>query len=158
MAQLLTRSTPPQLDEHYLTPAAIASVEIHGATNTRRSFLDHVIKPLVTDPANSSSTLGEVLDRIGVATRKLSRFGVLYFLSPVEVYHDGFFLIRAINQISSKRMLSTSLSPKPRSPRRPFLPTKQSSMSRSASRRSPASYSAPVPTLATPKAQHTPMP
>ena len=97
MAQLLTRSTPPQLDEHYLTPAAIASVEIHGATNTRRSLLDHVIKPLVADPAGSNSTLGEVLDRIGVATRKLSRFGALYLLFPVKVYHDGLFLMRRVN-------------------------------------------------------------
>ncbi|KAK4158842.1 surface antigen-domain-containing protein [Cladorrhinum sp. PSN259] len=64
------------LDEHYLTPASIASVEVHGATNTRRSLLDHVFKPLTDSSTNSNSTLGEVLDRVGVATRKLSRFDI----------------------------------------------------------------------------------
>ncbi|KAK3991561.1 surface antigen-domain-containing protein [Cladorrhinum sp. PSN332] len=65
------------LDGHYLTPASIASIEVHGATNTRRSLLDHVFKPLVeASSPNSTATLGEVLDRLSIATRKLSRFDI----------------------------------------------------------------------------------
>lgn len=64
------------LDGHHLTPASISSVAIHGATNTRRSLLDQVIKPLVDEGANASASLGDALDRIGVAARKLSRFDI----------------------------------------------------------------------------------
>ncbi|GAB1316184.1 Sorting assembly machinery 50 kDa subunit [Madurella fahalii] len=64
------------LDEHLLTPASINSLEVHGATNTRRSLLDHVIKPLVEDSAIPGTTLGQVLERVGAATKKLSRFDI----------------------------------------------------------------------------------
>ncbi|KAK0662567.1 surface antigen-domain-containing protein [Cercophora samala] len=64
------------LDEHLLTPAAINSIEVHGALNTRRSILDGIFKPLVEGPENSTSTLGETLERVGAATRKLSRFDI----------------------------------------------------------------------------------
>ncbi|KAL1843111.1 hypothetical protein VTJ49DRAFT_3058 [Mycothermus thermophilus] len=64
------------LDEHRLTPASISKLEVHGAPNTRRALLDHVLKPLVDDSAAPGTTLGQVLDRIGEATRKLSRFDI----------------------------------------------------------------------------------
>ncbi|KAK4643129.1 hypothetical protein QC761_409930 [Podospora bellae-mahoneyi] len=64
------------LDEHLLTPATINSIEVHGASNTRRSILDRIFKPLVEDPENLSSTLGESLERVGAATRRLSRFDI----------------------------------------------------------------------------------
>lgn len=71
----LTALPRAQLDEHLLTPAAINSIEVHGASNTRRSILDRIFKPLVEGPENLSSTLGESLERVGAATRRLSRFG-----------------------------------------------------------------------------------
>ncbi|KAK4187056.1 surface antigen-domain-containing protein [Podospora australis] len=83
------------LDEHHLTPASISSVEIHGATNTRRSLLDHAIKPLVAEGAHAGSTLGDVLERIGVAARKLSRFDIFKeedfgcFISEAKASEDA---------------------------------------------------------------------
>lgn len=65
----------PQLDEHLLTPTSINSLEVHGATNTRRSLLDHVFKPLVEDSAEPGTTLGQVLTSVQAATKKLARFG-----------------------------------------------------------------------------------
>jgi outer membrane protein insertion porin family len=65
----------PQLDEHLLTPSSITSLEVHGASNTRRSLLDHVFKPLVEDSADPGTTLGQVLTSVQAATKKLARFG-----------------------------------------------------------------------------------
>ncbi|KAL2128208.1 hypothetical protein VTI74DRAFT_9520 [Chaetomium olivicolor] len=68
---------PTQIvDEHLLTPASINSIEVHGATNTRRGLLDHIFKPLVEDTAAAGTTLGQVLEHIGGATKKLSRFDI----------------------------------------------------------------------------------
>ncbi|KAL2015962.1 hypothetical protein VTK56DRAFT_4497 [Thermocarpiscus australiensis] len=70
------RGSTHMLDEHLLTPASISSLEVHGATNTRRSLLDHVFNPLVEDSAKAGTTLGQVLDRLGAATKKLARFDI----------------------------------------------------------------------------------
>ncbi|KAK4223742.1 surface antigen-domain-containing protein [Podospora fimiseda] len=71
------KASTHMLDEHYLTPASIASIEVHGATNTRRSLLNHIFNPLVESSSpGSPSTLGDVLGRLSVATRKLSRFDI----------------------------------------------------------------------------------
>ncbi|KAL2265954.1 hypothetical protein VTJ83DRAFT_5306 [Remersonia thermophila] len=70
------RGPTQMLDEHRLTPASISKLEVHGAPNTRRALLDHVLGPLVADSAAPGTTLGQVLDRIGDATRKLSRFDI----------------------------------------------------------------------------------
>ncbi|AEO64479.1 098ef302-66c3-4479-8a8d-9f1054e42a9f [Thermothielavioides terrestris] len=75
-AQLPSHGPSNMLDEHLLTPASINSVEVHGAPNTRRSLLDHVFKPLIEDGTRAETTLGQVLDRIGVATKKLARFDI----------------------------------------------------------------------------------
>lgn len=72
-----------QLDEHLLTPASINTLEVHGATNTRRSLLDHIFKPLVEDSAAAGITLGQVVNGIGAATKKLSRFGAP---SPISTH------------------------------------------------------------------------
>ncbi|KAK4145656.1 surface antigen-domain-containing protein [Dichotomopilus funicola] len=64
------------LDEHVLTPASINSIELHGAVNTRRSLLDHVLNPVVEEAAAQGTTLGQVLDHIGAATKKLARFDI----------------------------------------------------------------------------------
>ncbi|KAK4201532.1 surface antigen-domain-containing protein [Triangularia verruculosa] len=64
------------LDGHLLTPASIDTIELHGANNVRRSLLDGIFKSLVEGPENATSTLGEALERVGAATRKLSRFDI----------------------------------------------------------------------------------
>ncbi|KAK3294942.1 surface antigen-domain-containing protein [Chaetomium fimeti] len=64
------------LDEHALAPASISSLEVHGATNTRKSLLDHVFKPVLEDTAPAGTTMGQVLDRVTAATKKLTRFDI----------------------------------------------------------------------------------
>ncbi|KAJ4303904.1 hypothetical protein N0V88_001504 [Collariella sp. IMI 366227] len=75
-AEPFSQGPNQMVDEHLLTPASISSIEVHGATNTRRSLLDHIFKPLVEDAAAPGTTLGQVLEHIGVATKKLSRFDI----------------------------------------------------------------------------------
>lgn len=86
---MLTRAAL-QLDEHRLTPASINSLEVHGATNTRRSLLDHVFNPIVEDLAQGGTTLGQVLDRVALATKKLSRFGAPLTSPYVSRLPEGF--------------------------------------------------------------------
>lgn len=56
-------------------PATINSIEIHGAKNTRKNFLDPLFQPLVQDSRNAGTTLGDVLAGLQEATTKLERFG-----------------------------------------------------------------------------------
>lgn len=55
----------------------INRLQVHGATNTRRGFLDPIFTPLLTEDVNSSSTLGEVAARLGDARGKLERLGIM---------------------------------------------------------------------------------
>jgi len=57
-------------------PATVHSIEIHGAKNTRRGFLDPIFQPLVRDNRNAGTTLGDVLARLEEAVSKLERFGM----------------------------------------------------------------------------------
>ncbi|KAL2262782.1 hypothetical protein VTK26DRAFT_76 [Humicola hyalothermophila] len=71
-----TNGATQMLDEHLLTPASINTLEVHGATNTRRSLLDHIFKPLVEDSAAAGTTLGQIVNGIGAATKKLARYDI----------------------------------------------------------------------------------
>lgn len=51
---------------------SVNRVEINGAFRTRRSFLDPIFKPLVDD---GTTTIGDVVDRINVASDKLAQLG-----------------------------------------------------------------------------------
>jgi hypothetical protein len=61
--------------EQMQRPATVSSIEIHGATNTRKSFLDPLLKPVVDAPRNAGTTLGDVLQNLQEVTSKLQRFG-----------------------------------------------------------------------------------
>jgi outer membrane protein insertion porin family len=63
--------------EQMQRPATVSSIEIHGAKNTRRSFLDPLLKPVVDNSLNAGSTLGDVLASLQEVTDKLQRFGTL---------------------------------------------------------------------------------
>ena len=64
-----------QIQKHLQRPTPINSIEVHGANNTRKGFLDPVFEPLVRDSQNVDTTLGDVLLRLQEATGKLERFG-----------------------------------------------------------------------------------
>lgn len=66
----------------------INRLQVHGASNTRRGFLDPIFTPLLTEEANSSSTLGEVAARLGDARGKLERLGMdKEAIEAVGLYH-----------------------------------------------------------------------
>lgn len=52
-------------------PMTVNEIRVHGATNTRTGFLDPIFAPIVGDAQNSSSTIGEVIARLRVASGKL---------------------------------------------------------------------------------------
>ncbi|KAL1881474.1 hypothetical protein VTK73DRAFT_3536 [Phialemonium thermophilum] len=72
------------ISEQLHRPASISSIEVHGAKNTRRSFLDPLFRPLVESSRNVGTTLGDVLEGLQTATSKLNRFDI--FKSEPTIY------------------------------------------------------------------------
>ncbi|KDN63212.1 putative surface antigen [Colletotrichum sublineola] len=70
-------STRP-LAEQNSQPMTINRLQVHGATNTRRGFLDPIFQPLLAEDVNSNSTLGQVAARLGDARGKLERLGIFH--------------------------------------------------------------------------------
>ncbi|KAK2039184.1 surface antigen [Colletotrichum somersetense] len=66
------------LAEQNSQPMTINRLQVHGATNTRRGFLDPIFQPLLADDANTNSTLGQVAARLGEARGKLERLGIFH--------------------------------------------------------------------------------
>ncbi|KAM7221760.1 mitochondrial outer membrane beta-barrel protein Tob55, variant 2 [Rhypophila decipiens] len=66
----------PLLDNYLLTPYTLRSIEVHGATQTRRGLLDHVLNPIIEESAKGPTTLGELRARLTQASNKLSRFDI----------------------------------------------------------------------------------
>ncbi|KAH7157395.1 surface antigen-domain-containing protein [Dactylonectria estremocensis] len=52
-------------------PMTIHEIRVHGATNTRNSFLEPIFHPLVGDSQNSGSTIGDVIGKLRVASARL---------------------------------------------------------------------------------------
>ncbi|KAI1125449.1 outer membrane protein, OMP85 family [Nemania abortiva] len=68
-----------QLLSHNQTlPVTLSSIQIHGAKNTRRSFLDPLFQPLVQDSRNVSYTLANLLGEVGSAVAKLQKFDIFH--------------------------------------------------------------------------------
>lgn len=53
-------------------PMTIHEIRLHGATNTRRAFLDPLLQPLVADGDGAPATIGEVMGRLQLLSAKLS--------------------------------------------------------------------------------------
>ncbi|KAL8420350.1 hypothetical protein RB594_003222 [Gaeumannomyces avenae] len=64
------------LEQQMGSPATINSLQIHGAKNTRKTFLAPIFDPLVSPENNAGTTLGDVLARLHEATNKLDRFEI----------------------------------------------------------------------------------
>ncbi|SPO05545.1 related to cell surface protein homologous to bacterial outer membrane proteins [Cephalotrichum gorgonifer] len=64
--------------EQQSQPFTLNNFTLHGAKNTRRSFLDPIIAPLLAEASNSTSTLGDVM---------LSLRGVVNKLDRLEIFH-----------------------------------------------------------------------
>ncbi|RKF79790.1 SAM50-like protein SPAC17C9.06 [Golovinomyces cichoracearum] len=59
-------------------PIKISSVQVIGAKNTRRSFLEKLLNPLTSDKTNKYLTLSEALHEVRAVVDKLSRFGIYH--------------------------------------------------------------------------------
>ncbi|KAM6534751.1 hypothetical protein FALCPG4_004377 [Fusarium falciforme] len=54
-----------------LAPMTVNEIRVHGAVNTRTDFLDPLFQPLVRDDQNATSTVGEVINKLRIASNKL---------------------------------------------------------------------------------------
>lgn len=60
-----------QIGDQQLAPMTINELRIHGAVNTRTNFLDPIFQPLIADASNASSTVGDVINSLRIASNKL---------------------------------------------------------------------------------------
>ncbi|KAI1421149.1 outer membrane protein, OMP85 family [Xylaria sp. FL1777] len=68
-----------QLLSHNQTlPVTLSSIQIHGAKNTRKSFLNPLFRPLVEDSRNVNYTLSDLLNEVGGAISKLQKFDIFH--------------------------------------------------------------------------------
>ncbi|KAI0503135.1 outer membrane protein, OMP85 family [Xylaria bambusicola] len=68
-----------QLLSHNQTlPVTLSSIQIHGAKNTRKSFLNPLFQPLVEDSRNVNYTLSDLLNEVGGAVSKLQKFDIFH--------------------------------------------------------------------------------
>ncbi|KAI0408521.1 outer membrane protein, OMP85 family [Xylaria palmicola] len=70
--------TAQLLSQNQTLPVTLSSIQIHGAKNTRRSFLDPLFQPLVEDSRNANYTLGDLLNEVGGAVAKLQKFDIVH--------------------------------------------------------------------------------
>jgi len=56
-------------------PVTISSVQVHGAKNTRKDFLDPIFEPIVTGSRDADFTMAAMLEQVGEAVQKLQKFG-----------------------------------------------------------------------------------
>ncbi|KAH6645035.1 sorting assembly machinery 50 kDa subunit [Truncatella angustata] len=59
-------------------PVSISSIQVHGAKNTRRSFLNPLFQPLVDQSRNTGYTLVEMLDEVSKVVGKLQKFDIFH--------------------------------------------------------------------------------
>ncbi|KAI1276924.1 outer membrane protein, OMP85 family [Xylaria sp. FL0933] len=70
MAQLLSNNQT--------LPVTLSSIHIHGAKNTRKSFLNPLFQPLVEDSRNVNYTLSDLLSEVGGAVSRLQKFDIFH--------------------------------------------------------------------------------
>jgi len=67
-------------------PITISAVQVLGATNTRRGFLERLFDPIVSKTDNQFYTLREAIAAISQRVDKLSRFDIYH--QPISTYID----------------------------------------------------------------------
>ncbi|KXJ97252.1 mitochondrial outer membrane protein [Microdochium bolleyi] len=66
------------LSSNQTLPVTVSAVQIHGAKNTRRSFLDPIFEPIVTGSSNADYTMATMLEQVGEAVQKLQKFDIFH--------------------------------------------------------------------------------
>ncbi|KAI0477160.1 outer membrane protein, OMP85 family [Xylariaceae sp. FL0804] len=72
------RRTQALLSSNQTLPVTLSSIQIHGAKNTRKSFLDPLFQPLVEESQKTDYTLAALLDQVGVAVQKMQKFDIFH--------------------------------------------------------------------------------
>ncbi|KAH7311642.1 outer membrane protein [Stachybotrys elegans] len=68
-------------------PMTVHQVRLHGATNTRRGFLEPMFASIFGDEASKPSTVGEVMDSLRILSARLS--GLQILKQPPEFFMDA---------------------------------------------------------------------
>ncbi|KAK7964499.1 surface antigen [Apiospora saccharicola] len=66
------------LSQNGTLPVTFSSISIHGAKNTRKSFLDPLFQPLVDSRRNAQYTLAEMLEQVSKAVGQMQRFDIFH--------------------------------------------------------------------------------
>ncbi|KAJ5731061.1 SAM50-like protein [Penicillium malachiteum] len=74
------------LDQNSTLPCTVSSVQFLHAPNTRRSFLEKIVNPLLSANRDRPYTLSEALREISATADKLGRFDL--FQQPISVHLD----------------------------------------------------------------------
>ncbi|KAI0441586.1 outer membrane protein, OMP85 family [Xylaria telfairii] len=66
------------LSQNQTLPVTLSSIQIHGAKNTRKSFLGPLFQPLVEDSRNDNYTLANLLKEVGGTVATLEKFDIFH--------------------------------------------------------------------------------
>jgi len=66
------------LSSNQTLPVTISSVQVHGAKNTRKDFLDPIFEPIVTGSRDADFTMAAMLEQVGEAVQKLQKFDIFH--------------------------------------------------------------------------------
>lgn len=68
-------------------PVTISSIQVVGANNTRRGFLERILHPVLSSNRTEPYTLHEALNEVGGVVDKLNRLDI--FQPPISTYIDN---------------------------------------------------------------------
>ncbi|KKY18337.1 putative outer membrane omp85 family [Phaeomoniella chlamydospora] len=74
------------IDENSTLPTTISSIQVLGATHTRRGFLERIFNPLLAVNQERPFTLSEALREVSVKANTLSKFGIYH--QPISLFFD----------------------------------------------------------------------
>ncbi|KAI1432532.1 outer membrane protein, OMP85 family [Xylaria sp. CBS 124048] len=66
------------LSQNQTLPVTLTNIQVHGAKNTRKSFLSPLFQPLVEGGRNADYTLNQLLNEVGNAVAKMQRFDIFH--------------------------------------------------------------------------------
>ena len=92
----LTIILDDQVDTNQTLPVTISSVNVLGATRTRRDFLGRIFNPLLSANRDAPYTLAEALTAVLAGASQLSKFGMMELYDEhsesvadqVDIFHD----------------------------------------------------------------------
>ena len=92
----LTTILHDQVDTNQTLPVTISTVNVLGASRTRRDFLGHIFNPLLSANCDTPYTLAEALTAVSARANQLRKFGKIDLdaehsrsvANEVDIFHD----------------------------------------------------------------------